>query len=196
MNLINRIQENFNDSIELKKTSGKILFPSILAAGEMLVRCISGGNKILCCGNGGSACDAQHFTTELVNRFLVERDNLPAIALTADTAILTAIANDYSYAEVFAKQVKALGKESDMLLAISTSGRSQNIIRAIQEAQARKMCVLALIGGDGGTIKGLLTNNDVGICVPSNTTQRIQEVHILIIHCLCDLIDKKLFVSK
>jgi phosphoheptose isomerase len=109
---------------------------------------------------------------------------------------LTAIANDYSYEEVFAKQVKALGRAADILLAISTSGRSQNIVRAIEAAQARKMHVLALIGGNGGTIKGLLTNNDVGICVPSDTTPRIQEVHILIIHCWCDLIDKKLFGSK
>ncbi len=195
MSLIGRIEENFYCSIELKKIAMEALAPMILAASEMLVQCIKDDHKVLSCGNGGSACDAQHFTTELVNRFQIERGNLPAISLVADTAILTAIANDYSYQEVFAKQVKALGREGDVLLAISTSGKSQNVIRAIQEARTRKMHVIALTGEDGSAIEKLLSSADINICVPSSVTPRIQEVHILIIHCLCDLLDLQLFAN-
>lgn len=195
MSLMGRIQENFYCSIELKKIAMEALAPKILAASEMLVQCIKSDHKVLSCGNGGSACDAQHFTGELVNRFLVERDNLPAIALTADMAVLTAIANDYSYKEVFAKQVKALGREGDVLLAISTSGKSQNVVRAIQEARARKMRIITLTGGDSSVIEKLLSGTDINICVPSSVTPRIQEVHILIIHCLCDLLDQQLFAE-
>lgn len=190
MNSINDIQENFHHSIELKKIAAETLAPLIQAASEILIQCIKDGHKILSCGNGGSACDAQHFTTELVNRFMIERDSLPAISLTADTAILTAIANDYAYQEIFAKQVKALGRKGDVLLAISTSGKSQNVIRAIQEAHIRKMQIIALTGGDSSV------DADIEIRVPSNITPRIQEVHILIIHCLCDLIDRRLFAQK
>ncbi|CAL7963235.1 DnaA initiator-associating factor for replication initiation [Gammaproteobacteria bacterium] len=193
MSLIGHIEENFYCSIELKKISMEALAPSILAASKMLVQCIKGDHKILSCGNGGSACDAQHFTAELVNRFIIERDNLPAISLTADMAVLTSIANDYAYQEVFAKQVKALGREGDILLAISTSGKSQNVIRAIQEARARKMRIIALMGGDSGAVEKLLSDADINICVPSSVTPRIQEVHILIIHCLCALLDRQLF---
>jgi len=193
MNLIGHIEENFYCSIELKKIAMEVLAPSILAASKMLVQCIKGDHKVLSCGNGGSACDAQHFTAELVNRFIIERDNLPAISLTADMAVLTAIANDYVYQEVFAKQVKALGREGDVLLAISTSGKSQNVIRAIQEARARKMRIIALTGGDSGLVEKLLSGADINICVPSRVTPRIQEVHVLIIHCLCDLLDRQLF---
>lgn len=195
MSLIGRIEENFYCSIELKKIAMEVLAPKILAASEMLVQCIKNDHKILSCGNGGSACDAQHFTGELVNRFLVERDNLPAIALTADMAVLTAIANDYSYKEVFAKQVKALGREGDVLVAISTSGKSQNVLRAIQEARARKMRIIALTGEDGSAMEKLLSSADINICVPSSVTPRIQEVHILIIHCICDLLDRQLYSS-
>jgi phosphoheptose isomerase len=195
MDLIKRIKENFSSSIELKKTTVETLAPAILAASEILVQCVKSDHKILSCGNGGSACDAQHFTTELVNRFQIERDNLLAISLVADTAILTAIANDYSYQEVFAKQVKALGREGDVLLAISTSGKSQNVIRAIQEARTRKMQIIALTGEDGSAIEKLLSSVDINICVPSSVTPRIQEVHILIIHCLCDLLDQQLFAK-
>jgi phosphoheptose isomerase len=193
MDLIDHIQKSFHYAIELKKASIEKLTQPILDAGAILVKCISDGNKILSCGNGGSACDAQHFAAELVNRFLMERDNLPAIALTADTAVLTAIANDYSYQEVFAKQIKALGRENDVLLAISTSGKSQNVIRAIQEARTHKMHIVALTGGDSNVIKKLLNDDDVEIRVPSNITPHIQEIHVFVIHCLCDLIDKKLF---
>ena len=195
MSLIGRIQESFYCSIELKKIAMEALAPTILAASEILVQCIKDDHKVLSCGNGGSACDAQHFTTELVNRFQIERDNLPAISLVADMAILTAIANDYSYQEVFAKQVKALGREGDVLLAISTSGKSQNVLRAIQEARARKMRIIALTGGDGSVIEKLLSSADVNMCVPSSVTPRIQEVHILIIHCMCDLLDRQLFTE-
>ena len=192
MSLIDRLQENFTASIELKQKSYQELAQSILTASEIMVACIKNGNKILCCGNGGSACDAQHFTTELVNRFQIERDNLPALALTADMAVLTAIANDYAYQEVFAKQIKALGKAGDILLAITTSGKSQNVIRAIQEASKRKMHNVILTGGHG-IMQELLSVDDVAICVPSHVTPRIQEVHVLIIHCLCDLLDRQLF---
>ncbi|EKE01144.1 MAG: phosphoheptose isomerase [uncultured bacterium] len=193
MNLTYRIQESFYQSIELKKVALEVLLQPTLAASEMLVQCIKNGHKVLSCGNGGSACDAQHFTAELVNRFIIERDNLPAISLTADTAVLTAIANDYSYQEVFAKQIKALGRENDVLLAISTSGKSQNVIRAVREAHSRKMQVIALTGGNGGEMASLLKKTDIEIRVPSSVTPRIQEVHILVIHCLCDLIDRQLF---
>jgi DnaA initiator-associating protein len=192
MNLIDCIQKNFHESIQLKKATLETLSQPILSASEALAQCISDGNKILCCGNGGSACDAQHFVAELVNRFQIERDNLPALSLTADIAVLTAISNDYGYQEVFSKQVKALGKEGDVLLAISTSGKSQNVIRAIQEAQQRKMRVIALTGSNGLTTN-VLSETDIEIRVPSDVTPRIQETHILIIHCLCDLLDKQLF---
>lgn len=193
MSLINRIQENFLQSIELKKNSVAAMAPEILAAGEMLAQCIKDGHKVLSCGNGGSACDAQHFTTELVNRFVIERDNLPAISLPSDIATVTAIANDYGYQEVFAKQIKALGRKRDVLLAISTSGKSQNVVNAIHEAHIRQMGVIALTGRDGGMMAKSLNKTDIKICVPSKITPRIQEVHILIIHCLCDLIDKQLY---
>jgi D-sedoheptulose 7-phosphate isomerase len=195
MSLIGRIEENFYCSIELKKIAMEVLAPKILAASKMLVQCVKNDHKILSCGNGGSACDVQHFTTELVNRFQIERDNLPAISLVADMAVLTAIANDYSYQEVFAKQVKALGRKGDVLLAISTSGKSQNVLRAIQEARARKMQIIALTGEDGSAIEKLLSSADINICVPSSVTPRIQEVHILIIHCMCDLLDRQLFAN-
>lgn len=193
MSLLGNIHENFCCSIELKKIALEILSPSILSASKMLVKCIRQNHKILSCGNGGSACDAQHFTAELVNRFMIERDNLPAISLVADIAVLTAIANDYAYEEIFAKQIKALGKKGDILLAISTSGKSQNVIRAIQEARARQMQVVVLTGDNSTMREELLSNNDIEIRVPSTVTPRIQEVHILIIHCLCELIDKQLF---
>lgn len=193
MSLIGYINESFYCSIELKKITLEALAPSILAASKMLVQCIKRNHKVLSCGNGGSACDAEHFTCELVNRFMIERDNLPAISLVADKAVLTAIANDYAYEEVFAKQVKALGREGDVLLAISTSGKSQNVVRAIQEARKHKMQVIALTGGNSDIIEKLLSNVDVEIRVPSNVTPRIQEVHILIIHCLCGLLDNQLF---
>lgn len=158
-----------------------------------MVECLRAGHKILSCGNGGSAGDAQHFSSEMINRFEMERPPLPAIALTTESSTLTAIANDYSYDDVFAKQIKALGQAGDILLAISTSGNSTNVVRAIDAAQDRGMTVVALTGGDGGEIALLLAAKDIEVRVPSARTARIQEVHLLLIHCLCDVIDKSLF---
>ena len=196
MKLIEHVKANFYDSIEVKNNAAKTLLPVIVDAGQMLAQSLKEGHKILSCGNGGSACDAQHFTTELVNRFMVERDELPAISLTADIAVLTAIANDYGYHNVFAKQIGALGKAGDILLAISTSGNSQSVVQAINRAHECGMRVIALTGNDGGSIGKLLDKSDIEIRVPSKVTPRIQETHILIIHCLCDLIDRILFSDK
>ena len=158
-----------------------------------MVATLRNQKKILCCGNGGSASDAQHFSGELLNRLEKERPALPAIALTTDTSTITAIGNDYSYSDVFSKQIEALGNDGDTLLAISTSGNSENIIKAIDVAHKKNMAVVALTGKNGGKIRHLLNNNDVEICVPAERTIRIQEIHILIIHALCDYIDQHLF---
>jgi D-sedoheptulose 7-phosphate isomerase len=151
------------------------------------------GNKILSCGNGGSAADAQHFSSELINRFEVERPGLPAIALSTDTSVITSIANDYNYQEIFARQVKSLGKAGDVLLAISTSGNSRNVIQAMRAAHDRGLHIVALTGRDGGEMAQCFKTGDVEIRVPSTITARIQETHLLVIHCLCDLIDHQLF---
>ena len=158
-----------------------------------MVRCLLENGKILCCGNGGSAGDAQHFSAELLNRFERERPGLPALALTADSSTITAIANDYSYEEIFSKQVSALGQAGDVLLAISTSGNSANVIQAIKAGQDREMLVVALTGKDGGEVAPSLSDQDVEIRVSSDSTARIQEVHLVVIHCLCDFIDTQLF---
>jgi len=183
----------FDASIETKHAAKEILADPIAAAVELMTTAFSAGNKILSCGNGGSAADAQHFSAELVCRFERERPGLPAVALTTDTSALTAISNDYNYDEVFAKQVNALGQAGDVLLAISTSGNSANVVRAIEAAHAKDLTVVALTGRDGGHIASLLQNNDVEIRVPSNSTARVQEVHLLTIHCLCHQIDELLF---
>ncbi|MCL4115642.1 UNVERIFIED_CONTAM: hypothetical protein GTU68_056393 [Idotea baltica] len=158
-----------------------------------MVEALLNGGKILSCGNGGSAGDAQHFSSELLNRFERERPSLPAIALTTDSSTLTSIANDYSYNEIFSKQIRALGQKEDVLLAISTSGNSENIIQAIEAAQDKEMQVVALTGKNGGIIAPMLQPINIEIRVPSLITARIQEVHLLSIHCLCDLIDYQLF---
>jgi D-sedoheptulose 7-phosphate isomerase len=157
-----------------------------------MTRAMLNEHKVLSCGNGGSAADAQHFSSEMLNRFEMERPGLPAIALTTDSSTITSIANDYQFEDIFSKQIRALGQPGDILLAISTSGNSTNIINAIQAAHDRDMVVVALNGRDGGMISDLLINQDVEIRVPAMSTARIQEVHILIIHCLCDLIDHQL----
>jgi len=159
----------------------------------MISRQLLAERKVLSCGNGGSAGDAQHFSSEMLNRFERERPGLPAMALTTDTSTLTSIANDYSYQEVFAKQVRALGQHGDVLLAISTSGNSTNVVQAITAAHERGMHVVALTGKDGGTMGQQMRDEDVEIRVPSDSTARTQEVHLLVIHCLCDLIDRQLF---
>lgn len=193
MDITQYIKQHFQDSIETKADAAEILLPYIAHAGETMAACIKDGHKILSCGNGGSACDAQHFSAELLNRFERERPNLPAISLTCDTATITAIGNDYNYNDIFSKQIYALGQTDDILLAITTSGHSKNILNAISAAHEKQMQVIALTGKDGGPAAGLLKEKDIEIRVPSKRTPRIQETHILIIHCVCDLIDQILF---
>ncbi|MEW6353962.1 MAG: phosphoheptose isomerase [Pseudomonadota bacterium] len=192
MDLEKRIRHNFNESIQVKQHSLETLAPAIARAAQALTQCLLQEHKVLSCGNGGSAGDAQHFSSEMLNRFEMERPGLPAIALTTDTSTLTSIANDYQYADIFSKQIRALGQPGDILLAISTSGNSANILNAIDAAHDREMRVVALTGRDGGEAAALLTEQDVELRVPAHSTARVQEVHLLIIHCLCDLIDRQL----
>ncbi|WP_205341134.1 phosphoheptose isomerase [Denitrificimonas caeni] len=191
-----RIKQMFQASIETKQQALTVLPQAIENASLMMVSALLNEGKILACGNGGSAGDAQHFSSEMLNRFERERPSLPAIALTTDSSTITSIANDYSYEEIFSKQIRALGQEGDVLLAISTSGNSGNVVQAIHAAHDRNMHVVALTGRDGGQIAPLLLPDDVEIRVPSNVTARVQEVHLLTIHCLCDLIDHQLFGSE
>jgi D-sedoheptulose 7-phosphate isomerase len=188
-----RILAHFEESAELKIQSASVLARPIEQAIELMFTALSNGNKILACGNGGSAADCQHFAAELIGRFERERLPLPALALTTDSSIMTAVSNDYSFNEVFAKQVQALGQAGDILLAISTSGNSVSIVNAINAAYEREMHIVALTGKGGGEIGKLLTDADVNICVPHDRTARIQEVHLLTIHCICDGIDVALF---
>ena len=190
-----RVQELFDASIETKQTARARLPDAIVTAAEAMTRCLLGDGKILACGNGGSAGDAMHIAAELVNRFELERPALPAIALSADTPTLTAIANDHDYSQVFARQVQALGNAGDILLAISTSGRSPSVSAAVDAAHDRGLQVVALSGRDGGALAAQLEAGDIEIRVPSDSTARIQETHLLIMHCLCDLIDRELFGS-
>lgn len=193
MNHSDAIRHLFEESIRTKQAAGSELAEPISQAVNLMLEAIKDGKKILSCGNGGSAADAQHFAAEMVCRFERERPGMPAIALTTDSSALTAISNDYGYINVFAKQVQALGVEGDILLAISTSGNSDSIIEAIKAAQQKNMRVLALTGRDGGEMANLLDINDIEIRVPSESTARIQEVHLLTIHCLCHQIDETLF---
>jgi len=192
MDPIERIRTQFAESARLKQAAAEALAPAIARAAGAFTECLLADGKILACGNGGSACDAQHFAAEMVGRFERERPELPAISLATDVAILTAVANDYSYEQIFAKQVRALGAKGDVLLAISTSGNSGNVIAAIEAARDREMRVVALTGKGGGRIAGMLGENDVHLCVPHDRTARIQEVHLLTIHCLCDAVDNAL----
>lgn len=196
MNLQDRVKQTFTASIDTKMQAKELLAVPVTAAAQVMVESLLAEGKILACGNGGSAGDSQHFSSELLNRFERERPSLPAIALTTDTSTLTSIANDYSYVEIFSKQIRALGRERDVLLAISTSGNSPNVLDAVKVAHQRGMKVVALTGGTGGKMHELLQPDDVEICVPSVVTARIQEVHLLVIHCLCDLIDTQLFGSE
>jgi D-sedoheptulose 7-phosphate isomerase len=187
-----RIRAQFAESARLKQDAADVLAPQIAGAAALLTDCLFADGKILACGNGGSAADAQHFAAELVGRFERERPELPAISLATDTSLLTAVANDYAYEQVFAKQVRALGTKGDVLLAISTSGNSANVIAAVEAAHEREMHVVGLTGKGGGRIGAMLQPGDVHLCVPHDRTARIQEVHLLTIHCLCDAIDATL----
>jgi len=187
-----RIQQQFFDSADLKYAAAAILSRPISDAVQALVGCITSAGKVLTCGNGGSAADAQHFAAEFVGRFERERPGLAAVALTTDTSILTAIGNDYDFNSIFSKQVQALGAPGDVLLALSTSGNSGNVLAAIDAAHAKDMTVIALTGRDGGRVREVLGEADVHICVPHERTARIQEVHLLVIHCLCDAVDLQL----
>ena len=187
-----RIQQQFFDSADLKYAAAEILSKPIADAVSALVGSITGGGKVLACGNGGSAADAQHFAAEFVGRFERERPGLAAIALTVDTSILTAVGNDYSFEVVFSKQVEALGQPGDVLLALSTSGNSANVLAAVDAAHRKEMTVVALTGNTGGKMRERLGETDVHICVPHERTARIQEVHLLVLHCICDGVDTQL----
>ena len=187
-----RIQQQFFDSADLKYAAAEILAKPIADAVSAVVGCITGGGKVLACGNGGSASDAQHFAAEFVGRFERERPGLAALALTTDTSILTAIGNDYDFNAIFSKQVQALGSPGDVLLAITTSGNSANVLAAVEAAHAKEMTVIALTGRSGGKMREQLTETDVHICVPHERTARIQEVHLLTLHCICDAVDLQL----
>jgi D-sedoheptulose 7-phosphate isomerase len=191
-----RIAAHFEESARLKLAAAAALSEPVARASRVLAQSLEAGGKALACGNGGSAADAQHFAAELVNRFERERPPLAAVALTTDTSTLTSIANDYDYRLVFAKQLRAIGRRGDVLLAISTSGNSANVLEAVQAARELGVQVVALTGAGGGKIATALGAGDVSICVPHKVTARIQEVHLLVLHCLCDAIDHELFGPK
>lgn len=191
--MLDSIKASFTESIQIQIAAAEALPDVITHAAQAMVAQLLNGSKIICCGNGGSAANAQQFSACLINRFETERPSLPAITLTSDNITMTAVANDYNYQEIFAKQVRALGQPGDILLAISTSGNSQNIIKAMEAAVTRDMTIIALTGKDGGEMAGLLGENDVEIRIPSHRTARIHEVHLVTLHCLCDLIDQVLF---
>ena len=193
INIENRVAQHFSDSIATKQRVVAALTPHIAAASHAMVVCLKNGGKILACGNGGSAGDSQHFAAELVGRFEREREELAAIALTTDSSILTAVGNDYSFDEIFSKQVRGLGKAGDILFAISTSGNSKNVVAAIDAAHLKHMHVVAMTGRNGGKIAGLIKAGDVLLNVDSQVTTRVQEVHLLMLHCLCDAIDNLMF---
>ena len=189
MNLADRVRKHFDDSAQTKLQVKDTLAQPIADAAQAMVTCLTNDGKILACGNGGSAADAQHFAAELVNRFEVERPGLASIALTTDSSVLTSIGNDYDFSLIFSRQVRALGMADDVLLAISTSGNSINVVEAMHAAHERGMRVIALTGREGGTMGEILEANDIHICVHAERTARIQEVHLLTLHCLCDAID-------
>ena len=189
MDLVARIAQQFTDSAQTKLAALEFMADPIAAAIDAMTHSLMSNGKILACGNGGSAADAQHFAAELIGRFEAERQELAAIALTTDSSILTAIGNDYAFSQIYSKQVRALGQPGDVLLAISTSGNSANVVEAIAAAHEAGMTVIALTGRDGGKSGEMLKDDDINLCVPAQRTARIQETHLLIIHCLCDGID-------
>jgi D-sedoheptulose 7-phosphate isomerase len=196
MNLDAHIRKHFEESIAVKTKAAETLAPQIARAGEALAQALKADHKVLSCGNGGSAADSQHFAAEIVGRFERERPGMPAIALTVDTSAITAIANDYSWDVVFAKQVESLGRPGDFLLGISTSGNSKNVVEAIRAAHGRGMRVIALTGRDGGAMAKMLKPDDFHLNVAHPRTMRIQEVHLLAIHCLCEVVDNVIFGEK
>ena len=192
MNPIKLIEQAFAESIKTKQDALAVIASPMSDAALLMTSALVSGNKILTCGNGGSAADAQHFSSELINRYERERQPLPAIALTTDSSTLTSIANDYDYDLIFSKQIRALGQTNDILFAITTSGSSANLIQAIHAAHEREVKVVALTGRDGGEVGALMHTNDIAIRVPGPSTARIQEVHLVVLHCLCQLIDRQL----
>lgn len=188
-----KIKALFLASITAKQAAAEAIVDDIARAVEALEKTVKNGNKVLSCGNGGSAADAQHFSSEFINRFNQNRDSIPAIALTTDSSTITSIANDYSYEEIFSRQISSLGQSGDLLLAISTSGNSGNVVKAMTEAKKRGMSIIALTGNNGGRMAELIQNDDIELRVPSDVTARIQEVHLLIIHILCARIDNRIF---
>ena len=190
MEAADRVLELFQASIDAKRQSAEALAQPVAHAAAGIVECLANGGKVLACGNGGSAGDAQHFASELVNHFEAERAALPAVAITTDASTMTSIANDYGYEQVFARQLQALGRVGDVLLAITTSGNSRNVLAAMDVAHARGMRVVLLTGRDGGAAARALVDGDVLVCVPSSSTARTQEVHLLVIHCMCDLVER------
>src|SRR3954453_2066254 len=194
--LLDRIAGHFAESARLKSEAARVLGEPIAQAGQLLARSLKAGGKVLACGNGGSAADAQHFAAELVNRFEAERPPLAALGLTTDSSNLTSIANDYAWDQVFSKQLRALGRRGDVLLAISTSGNSKNVLEALPVAHELGVRVIGLTGNGGGRMAAMLRDDDAHICVPHKTTARIQEVHLLALHCLCDAIDYQLFGTQ
>ena len=196
MNHSENLKKHFEEGIELRRKMAETMPAEIAKAGEALAGALKGGRKVLSCGNGGSAADSQHFAAELVGRFERERPGLPGIALTTDSSALTAIANDYAFDQVFSKQVLALGQAGDFLLGISTSGNSKNVIEAIKAAQSRGMQVIALTGRDGGEMGRMMKPGDFHLNVAHPRTMRIQEIHLLVVHCLCEVIDNVMFGEK
>ncbi len=192
MDPVQRVKDNFLDSIRVKTEAIEVIAEPVAKAAAAVADSLLNDHKVMACGNGGSAADAQHFSAEMLNRFEMERPGLPAIALTTDSSTITAISNDYQYAEIYSKQIRALGNAGDVLIAISTSGESHNIVHAIDAAHERDMVVIALTGREGGQIADLMNDNDIEIRVPTWSTARIQEVHIMILHSICDLVDLQL----
>ena len=196
MDLTAHLKKHFDEGVELRSRMAETLPAQIAKAGEALAAALKAGRKALACGNGGSAADSQHFAAELVGRFERERPGLPAVALTVDSSALTAIANDYDWDRVFAKQVEALGTPGDVLLAISTSGNSKNVVAAIRAAHAKDLTVIALTGRDGGEMGRMLREGDFHLNVAHPRTMRVQEVHLLVIHCLCEVVDNVIFGER
>ena len=196
MDHVSHLKQHFMEGIELRQRMAETMPREIARAGEALAQALKGGHKVLSCGNGGSAADSQHFAAEMVGRFERERPGLPGIALTTDTSALTAIANDYDFDRVFSRQVEALGQAGDFLLAISTSGNSNNVVEAIKAAHAKGLVVIALTGRDGGAMAKMLHPQDFHLNVAHPRTMRVQEIHLLAIHCLCEVVDNVIFGEK